>query len=103
MAGVDHSLTLNIPAAAPAASITWQKSDVAHGIAFGGGLEYAVARDFTVGIDYLRANLQSDGEGIVLGGSITTGKRDVDLNVVSARLSYRFGGGECCVAPAPLK
>jgi len=102
VAGVDHSLTLNVPAAAPAASITFQKSDVAHGIAFGGGLEYAVTRDFTVAVDYLRANLQSDGEGIVLGGSLTTGKRDVDLNVVSARLSYRFGGSECCAVRAPL-
>ena len=100
IAGVDHRLALNIPPAAPAVAFTWQKSDVAHGVAFGGGLEYAIANDFTIGVDYLRANLESDGEGVVLGGSISTGRRDVDLNVVSARLSYKFGGSDCC-APVP--
>ena len=102
IAGVDHNITLNVPATTPLLAISWSKSDVAHGIAFGGGLQYGVTRDLTVGIDYVHANLESRGEGIVLGGAITTGKRDVDLDTITARLSYRFGG-ECCAAAAPLK
>ena len=101
LAGVDHSIALTIPAVGPVATIAWQKSDVAHGIAFGGGLQYAVSRDISLGLDYLHVNLESTGEGILLGGAITNGRRDVDLNVVTGRLSYKFGG-DCCVS-APLK
>src|SRR4029078_5701142 len=59
LAGVDHSIALTIPAVGPVATIAWQKSDVAHGIAFGGGLQYAVSRDISLGLDYLHVNLES--------------------------------------------
>jgi outer membrane immunogenic protein len=103
IAGVDHTIALNIPATTPAVTIAWAKSDVAHGVAFGGGFEYAVARDIMLGLDYLHADLESRGDGIVLGGALSTGKRDVDLNVITARLSYKFGGDCCAAAPMPLK
>jgi outer membrane immunogenic protein len=102
IAGVDHNITLNIPAAGPVVAISMSKSDVAHGIAFGGGLQYGLSKDVTIGVDYLHANLVSKGEGILLGGVITNGKRDIDLDTITARFSYRFGG-DCCVAAAPLK
>jgi outer membrane immunogenic protein len=101
LAGVDHSITLTIPAAAPVATIAWQKSDVAHGVAFGGGLSWAMSRDILLGVDYLHVNLESSGEGVLLGGAITNGRRDVDLNVITGRLSYKFGG-DCCAA-VPMK
>ena len=38
IAGMDHSVTLNVPATAPVVTIGWEKTAVAHGVAFGGGL-----------------------------------------------------------------
>jgi hypothetical protein len=34
----------------------------------------------------------------LLGGVITHGTRDLDLNIVTARLSYKWGG-DCCAGP----
>jgi len=99
LAGVDHSVRAVIT---PAVSLQFDKQDVAHGIAFGGGLEYAVTRDFTLGVQYLHADLEARSEGLLFGGVITNGRRDLDLDVVTARLSYKFGG-ECCAPVGPLK
>jgi outer membrane immunogenic protein len=97
IAGVDHSIALTL---APV-QLSWSQQDVAHGVAFGGGLEFALSKDFTLGVQYLHANLESRGEGLLLGGLITNGRRDVDLDTVTARLSYKWGG-DCC-APVPMK
>jgi len=99
LAGVDHSIKAAI---APGVSFEFDKQDVAHGIAFGGGLEYAVGRDFALGVQYLHANLEARNEGLLFGGVITNGRRDLDLDIVTARFSYRFGG-ECCAPVVPLK
>ena len=44
---------------------------------------------------------KSKGEGLLLGGVITNGRRDIDLDTITARLSYKWGG-DCC-APVPMK
>jgi outer membrane immunogenic protein len=97
VAGVDHSVSAPIGAF----TISFDKQDVAHGIAFGGGLEFAVSKDLLIGVQYLHANLEARNEGLLLGGVVTNGRRDLDVDTVTARLSYKFGG-ECCV-PGPLK
>jgi outer membrane immunogenic protein len=99
IAGVNHSFQADFGPGI--VQIGWSKQDVAHGLAFGGGLEFAVSRDISLGVQYLHANLESEGEGLLLGGVITNGRRDVDLDIVTARLNFRWGG-DCC-GPAPLK
>ena len=97
VAGVDHSIALSLgPLQAK-----WSQQDVAHGVAFGAGFELALSKDLMFGVQYLRANLESEGEGLLLGGVITNGRRDIDLDTITARLSYKFGG-DCCT-PAPMK
>jgi outer membrane immunogenic protein len=97
VAGVDHSITLTDGGL----QAKWSQQDVAHGIAYGVGFELALSKDFMFGVQYLHANLESEGEGLLLGGVITNGRRDIDLDTITARLSYKFGG-DCCT-PAPMK
>jgi len=100
VAGVDHSISLNIPVG-PGVQLSWAKQDVADGFAYGGGAEFALAGNITLGLQYLHYNLQARGEGLLLGGAITNGQRDVELDTITARLSYKWGG-DCCAA-VPLK
>ena len=97
VAGVDHSITLSDGAL----QASWSQQDVAHGVAFGAGFELALSKEFMFGVQYLRANLESQGEGLFLGGALSNGRRDIDLDTITARLSYKFGG-DCC-APVPMK
>jgi len=97
LAGVDHSVSASVPPV----SISFNKQDVAHGIAFGGGLEFAVSRDIMLGVQYLHTSLEARDEGLLLGGLLTNGQRDLEIDVVTGRLSFKFGG-DCC-ARAPLK
>jgi outer membrane immunogenic protein len=101
IAGVDHRLSLNIPLG-PGIGLNWAQQDVADGLAVGGGLEFAVGNGLTLGVQYLHVNLDAKGEGLLAGGVITHGERDLDLNLVTARLSYKWGG-DCCAAAVPLK
>jgi len=97
VAGVDHSITLSDGAL----QASWSQQDVAHGVAFGAGFELALSKEFMFGVQYLRANLESQGEGLFLGGALSNGRRDIDLDTITARMSYKFGG-DCC-APVPMK
>ena len=94
LAGVDHSFSVS----AGGATLSFNKQDVAHGIAYGGGFEFAVSKDILLGVQYLHADLEARSEGLLLGGLITNGRRDIDLDIVTARLSYKFGG-DCCATP----
>jgi len=95
VAGVEHSISLSVPGV----QFNSAQQDVTHGVAFGGGLEFALSKDFTLGVQYLHANLESRGEGLLLGGVLSTGRRDIDLDTVTARLSYKWGGDCCAVVP----
>jgi len=97
VAGVDHSIALTLGPA----QLSWSQQDTAHGVAYGAGFEFALSKDFMFGVQYLHANLESRGEGLFLGGLFTNGRRDIDLDTVTARLSYKWGG-DCC-APVPMK
>jgi outer membrane immunogenic protein len=98
VAGVDHSIALTLGPA----QLSWSQQDTAHGVAFGGGLDFALSKDFTFGVQYLHANLESRGEGLFLGGVFSNGRRDIDLDTITARLSYKWGG-DCCAAVVPMK
>ena len=100
IAGVDHRLSLNIPTQ-PAIGLKWAQQDVADGLALGAGLEWAISKDVLLGLQYLHVNLDAKGEGLALGGVLTHGTRDLDLNVVTARLSFKWGS-DCC-DEAPLR
>ena len=97
VAGVDHSIALTLGPA----QLSWSQQDTAHGVAYGAGFEFALSKDFMFGVQYLHANLESRGEGLFLGGLFSNGRRDIDLDTVTARLSYKWGG-DCC-APVPMK
>jgi outer membrane immunogenic protein len=103
VAGVNHRISLSaaLPLVGTTAAVDFAQQDVADGLAVGAGVEWAIAKDILLGVQYLHVNLDSRGEGLLLGGVITHGQRDLDLNVVTARLSYKWGG-DCCAA-APLK
>ena len=101
VAGVDHRISLSVPLG-PGIGLSWSQQDVADGLAVGGGLEYAIRPDLIFGVQYLHLNLDARGEGLLAGGVLTQGSRDVDLNTVTARLSFKWGG-DCCAAVAPLK
>ena len=90
IAGLDHTLTL----VSAGTTLPFAQQDVADGLAIGAGVEWAVAKDFTVGLQYLHVNLDARGDGFLsgLGGFSFTGRRDLDLNTITARLNYRFGG-----------
>ena len=94
---LDHG-HLAVPAGVQA---SWSQQDVAYGVAYGVGFDFALSKDFTLGVQYLHADLESRGEGLLLGGVISNGRRDIDLDTITARLSYKWGG-DCC-APVPMK
>jgi len=100
VAGVDHSVTVTSPFL-PGVQASWSQQDVAYGVAYGFGFDFALSKDFTLGVQYLHADLESRGEGLFLGGVISNGRRDIDLDTITARFSYKWGG-DCC-APVPMK
>jgi outer membrane protein with beta-barrel domain len=100
VAGVDHSVTITSPIF-PGAAVTSSQQDTAYGVAYGAGFDFALSKDFTIGVQYLHANLESRGEGLLLGGLLSNGRRDIDLDTITARFNFKWGG-DCC-APVPMK
>lgn len=92
VAGVDYQSTINIPPAAPIITLPSAVSETADGFAFGAGVEYAIADSVSVGVEYTRTDLEASGSGLFLGGIVTTGDRDIELNTVTARLNVKWGG-----------
>ncbi len=90
VAGVDYKASINVPIIA--LSLPSGQNDTADGFAFGGGVEYALSDSLTFGVDYTRMNLQDDGGGLLLGGILTSGNREIDLNTFTARLNVKWGG-----------
>jgi outer membrane immunogenic protein len=89
-AGVDHNATLDFSPTPVAVSSG--VNDTADGLAYGGGIEFAVTNSVILGVEYTRTELEADGSGLLFGGVATTGSRDINLNEVKARLSFKFGG-----------
>lgn len=90
VAGVSYNSSINVPIIG--LSLPSGENDTADGFAFGGGVEYAFSDGLSFGVDYTRMNLSAEGAGVFLGGVITSGNRDIDLNTVTARLNVKWGG-----------
>jgi len=89
VAGIDHKLTgtiIPIPI-----SVASSVNETADGIAFGAGVEYAFGNGISLGLEYTHMNLEADGSGLILGGILTTGSREVDLDIVRMRLNFKLG------------
>jgi outer membrane immunogenic protein len=59
----------------------------------GGGVEYALTSNLILGAEYQRINLDSERHLVPVGGapSILTADIDADIDIVRARISYKFG------------
>ncbi len=86
VAGIDHKASYTDDDM----SFAGAENETADGIAFGGGVEYAFTNDMSFGVEYTRMNLKADGDGFL---PLSTGSRDVDLNVVRAKLNFKLGPG----------
>ena len=83
-AGAEHSISTAIN------NINNGTSEVAGGFAYGLGASYQIAEKMFVTLDWRRHDLKSDGAGLLLGGAVTSGDRDVLLDVVQGRISLKF-------------
>jgi len=92
VAGVDYGSAIVIPPAAPLISLPGGESETADGFAYGGGVEYAFTESVSFGVEYTRMELESQGSGLFLGGILTSGDREIELNTVTARLNIKWGG-----------
>lgn len=92
VAGIDHRATISIDPLLLPLAISSAVNETADGFAFGGGVEFAATDSILVGVEYTRTQLKADGSGLLFGGILTTGSRDIDLNELKARLSIKFGG-----------
>jgi outer membrane immunogenic protein len=94
VAGVDYTSSVTVtPGANLTITVPSGANDTADGLAFGGGVEYAVTDSVTFGVEYTGMNLESKGSGVFVGGVVTSGSREIDLNTVTARLNLKLGGG----------
>lgn len=94
-AGADIELTLfDHDTPVRAQSSTW-----ANGWTVGGGAEYALAKGFSVAVEYDYADLDTDRWTVRcptcpggVGGGVPIVDGDITVQSVTARLNYRFGG-----------
>lgn len=92
VAGVDYSSAIVIPPAAPIITLPSGANDTADGFAYGAGAEYAFTDSVSFGVEYTRMELESEGSGLFLGGVLSSGDREIELNTVTARLNIKWGG-----------
>jgi outer membrane immunogenic protein len=92
VAGVDYSSSIVLIPALPLLTLPSGANDTADGFAFGGGVEYAFTESVSFGVEYTRMELESEGSGLFLGGVLSSGDREIELNTVSARLNVKWGG-----------
>jgi outer membrane immunogenic protein len=74
-------------------------SEVHRGWFLGAGVEFALTRNLILGVEYTRYDFddKTHFDAIIPGNSRFV---SADVDMVTARLSYKFGREECC---APLK
>jgi outer membrane immunogenic protein len=90
LAGVDHQFTLAINPALIPLSISSGQNDVADGFTVGAGFEYAIGNGLSFGVEYLYRDLEHRGEGLLLGGIITTGQRDLEMHSITATMNVKW-------------
>ena len=74
-------------------------SDFAKGWTVGGGGEYAIGRNVSLGVEYHYSDLDQDRWRIScptcpsgVGGGVPVVDGDIKVQSLTARLNYRFGG-----------
>ncbi len=82
VAGADYDIILDAGAPIPFGS-----SETLSGFTYGAGVNYALTQSVSLGVEYLRADLDAEGLGII--GS--KGERDLDLNIGRAQLNVKLG------------
>lgn len=92
VAGVHHRATLSVDPLLLPFALSSAVNETADGFAFGGGVEFAATDSIVLGLEYTRTQLKADGTGLLFGGVLTTGSRDIDLDELKARLSFKLGG-----------
>jgi outer membrane immunogenic protein len=90
VAGVDHQFTLAVNPAIIPLSISSGQNDVADGFTIGGGFEYAIGNGVSFGVEYLYRDLEHRGEGLLLGGILTTGQRDLEMHSITATMNVKW-------------
>ena len=95
VAGVDYTSSVTVtPGANLTITVPSGANDTADGLAFGGGVEYAVTDSVNIrGRVHRHESSSSKGSGVFVGGVVTSGSREIDLNTVTARLNLKLGGG----------
>lgn len=87
IAGADYQFSgdFGVPA-------TYGVSDTMDGFTYGAGFNYAVTNAISLGVEYLRADLSSEGSSLLapLIG-IGQGSREFDLNIARAQLNVKLG------------
>jgi outer membrane immunogenic protein len=62
------------------------------GYAIGGGLEYGLSENFTVGAEYMFIDLGEENYDGPIGPAIAIIDVDAEIHMVTGRVSFRFGG-----------
>lgn len=89
LAGLEHDVRVDLVGTPILAN---SQSDVAHGWALGVGGDYAITSAVSVGLEYLHTDLQSHGDGLLLGGVLTTGDRDMETDSINGHINVKVGG-----------
>ena len=87
VAGAEYDFILDSGVPVPFGS-----SETLSGFTYGAGINYALTRSVSLGVEYLHADLSADGHAL-LGDLIGAGKgeRDLDLNIGRAQLNVKLG------------
>lgn len=88
-ASVDHNISAVIPPLG-GLSLSNGKSEIMDGIAFGAGASVQLTQDWILTVDWKRHQLEGDGAGLALGGVVSSGQTELDVDVISARMSIKF-------------
>lgn len=90
MAGVTNTNTISAAIPGFPIALSGSQNDVMDGLAYGVGGEWAFMPGMSFAAEYLRHDLKTNGSGLLLGGILTTGSRDLELDTFTAKLNMKY-------------
>lgn len=90
VAGVTNTNTISVAIPRFPIALNGSQNDVLDGLAYGVGGEWAFMPGMSLAAEYLRHDLQAKSSGLLLGGILTTGTRNLDLDTFTAKLNMKF-------------
>ena len=90
VAGVTNTNTISVALPGVPIAFSGSQKDIMDGLVFGAGGEWALMPGISLAVEYLHHDLQSKGSGLLLGGIVTTGTRDLELDTITAKLNVKF-------------